>query len=271
GKKKLFYRKCKNRTQTETHPHYELLEYLCDIPHVIDGFQRLLDLKKFVKSHYENYDLKKVEKDRHSNDPPPAAGMDHVYLPLSGKTVRGLSWGMDWHKVARLEQIEGDETHLKKTGEILDFEVRIHFGFNQWSGSGLEYIAYSSPKASFLKVVREDITGRYGEPEKVVDFQGLARLLNENNSVFKDEKVLSVFLNEPDSHRFNRFVEINPQLTFRSALKWEAENTVILLFKKPANSTGERNGINHPYVLQFQPLTLFEFFEDCFAQLLIKV
>jgi hypothetical protein len=269
--KVLFYRKYKNRDHTQNHTKYELIEFLCNVPHVLKGFPRLRDLKKFVKSHYDNknYELKKLRKDAGIVKKPLVEEVEHVYIKLEGKAVRDLSWGMSWNKVARIEQIEGIEAHLKKTENVLGFEVNIHFGFNEWANSGLEYIAYSSPKASFLNAVQEDLTKKYGEGEKIVDFQGLSRMLKKG--AFKNDKMLTLFLKKPDSRRFNQFIETNTQLTFRSALKWETDFTVILLYHKLPNSPGERNGINHPYVVEFLPKTLFEFFEESFAQLFIHV
>ena len=270
-KKVLFYRKTANRGGTLTHPKYELIEFPCNVPHIIKGFSHMRDLKKFVKSHYEhtNYELKKLRKDTKIVKKPLVEEVDHVYIKLEGKAVRDLSWGMSWQKVARTEQIEGDEAHLKKTENVLGFEVHIHFGFNEWASSGLEYIAYSSPRASFLDAVQKDLTGKYGEGEKVVDFQGLDRMLKKGE--FKNEKMLTLFLKKPGSRRFNHFINANTHLTFRSALKWETDHTVILLYHKLPNSPGERYGIDSPYVVKFLPTKLFEFFEESFAQLFIHV
>ncbi|MCP4154936.1 MAG: hypothetical protein GY757_44850 [bacterium] len=266
--KTLFFHVNKAR-EAEDPNKFQLIEFSCDQPLLIEEFRRLRDLKKYVNHHYENYELKKLRRDRVIIKKPLIDTAERVYLMLEGKTIRKLSWGISWHKVVRIEQIEGDEAHLKRDEKVFGLDTQIFFGFNDWANCGLEYISYSSDDMTFLSKMQDDFTKKNGAPEKIVDFRGLDRLLKKG--LLRDEKMLSIFLIKPNSHRFNRFIKSNTQLTFRSALKWESDNTIILLYKKLEGSPGERNRINKTHVVEFLPKKLYDFYEESFAQLLIQV
>lgn len=267
--KVLYYRRSKNHQHTINYSHYELVEFVCNKPRVLAGFNRMLELKKFVRKNHDDCRLKRLSKHHNGHDGPLLEEVDHVYLPLKGEAIRDLEWGMSWKKVARMEQLEGDEAHLKKVEELLGHDIQIYFGFNEWSNSGLEYITFSSPEKDFYRAMKEELTESYGQPGITVDFRGLNRLLKDR--MLRDEEMLSHFIQDPDSHRFNEFIRNDSALCFRSARYWELEDTVIQCYKKHDNCPGQRNSINNPYIFEFLPTALFDFFEESFAQLYMHV
>ncbi len=266
--KTLYYRLNKDRDHHADHK-YQLLEFHCDIPKILGEFRRMRDLKKYAATRFSGCELNKIRRKGVTVKKPLIETTENVYLLLDGKAIRKLSWGMSWKKVTRLEQIEGDEAHLKKNETISGCDAQLYFGFNDWANSGLEYITYSSLNPSFLGNMQSELTKKYGKSETIVDFRGLDRMLKKGE--FKNERLLSLFLNNPNSPFFNRMIKNNKRLTFRSARKWETENTIILAYKKLPVCPGERNAINFPHVVEFLPRKLFEFFEEAFAQLFIHV
>ncbi|MCP4221630.1 MAG: hypothetical protein GY765_43800 [bacterium] len=267
-RKILFYYENKSDTNVLPDDKIQLLEYPSDIPHLIRTFPRVRDLKKFVKAHYENYELKRLRKNRLLIKKPLSQTTEHVYLLLEGESIRKLSWGINWQKAARIEQIEGDEQHLQKNESLLGFPISIQFGFNRWANCGLEYIAYSSENPDFFSAMQKELTQKYGKYQKIVDFRNLITLLKKGG--FKNERLLTLFFKKPDSPRFSRFIKTDTHLTYRSSLMWRNDNTVILLYKKLESSQGERNKRNHGVVVEFLPVKLYEFFEESFSQLFVQ-
>jgi hypothetical protein len=244
---------------------YLLVEQMNGCYHQVGTFQNLRELKKFLKNSFPSFQLKSLPKNWKDITTQRHLEKDHVYLPLEGDTLRGLAWGMSRKKVTRIEQIEGGEHLLIKQEPLFGFDVTILFGFDDWAHSGLEYIAYSSKDPKFLTVVMEELNETYGSPERVVDYQNLDRLMQEG--VITDGSALIRYVKNPESPAFNKFVGGISGLTFRSALKWNKDSTSCLMYTRSAGCPGERNKHNHPYVVEFWPSSLFDFYQEQFAEL----
>jgi hypothetical protein len=264
-KRIFYYRINKGGHSFRDKNKYQLLEMACDFPRVLGGFAGLRDLKKFVKTHFPGADLKELPKDQLISDKTPSVEVDHVYLPLEGKAVRNLSWGMSRKKTARIEQIEGGEHLLIKNETMHGFAVTIQFGFDEWAKCGLEYIAYSSTEPAFLTAMEKEFNQSYGTAECVVDYQGLDRLLQENK--ITDEDMLIRYIKDPESHTFNHFVGTMPGLTFRSAQQWSKGQTACLIYTQCSDCQGERNRHNRRHVVEYWPNVLFDFYQKQFAAL----
>jgi len=264
GKKMFFYglNKESGRLSTEK---YLLVEQMNGFYHRLGAFPNLRELKKFLKNSFPSFHLKALPKNWKENTSQPHVELDHVYLPLEGDTLRGLAWGMSRKKVTRIEQIEGGEHLLIKQEPLFGFDVTIQFGFDDWAHSGLEYISYSSTDPEFLKAVMDELNETYGSSERVVDYQNLDRLMQEG--VITDESMLIRYVKDPESPAFNKFVGGISGLTFRSALKWNKDSTSCMMYSQRPECPGERNKHNYPYVVEFWPSTLFDFYQEQFVEL----
>jgi hypothetical protein len=264
-KRIFYYRIDTGRHRFRDKKKYQLLETACDFTRVLGGFARLRDLKKFVKTHYPASELKELPRGQLIGDNEPPVEVDHVYLPLEGKAVRKLSWGMSRKKAARIEQIEGGQHLLIKNETKHGFAVTIQLGFDEWANCGLEYIAYSSTEPAFLTAMEKELNQSYGTAECVVDYHGLDRLLQENK--ITDEDMLIRYIKDPESHTFNHFVGTLPGLTFRSAQQWSKDRTACLIYTQCSDCRGERNRHNRPHVVEYRPNVLFDFYQKQFAAL----
>lgn len=264
GKKIFYYRHNKDWDTSAKENRYQLLELPCNIPRVIVGFPRLRDLKRFIKTRFPGAELKEYPEEERKQGESSPLEVDHIYMPLDGEAIRGLTWGMSRKKVARKEQIDGGECVLIKEEFKNGFAIKIRVGFDEWAQCGLEYIAYSSQFPAFLNSMEQELTAKYGSSELVVDFHGLDRLLKEKK--ITDREMLRRFIKDPENHQFNPFIGLTAGLTFRSARKWNNRTTTILLYKQ-WEPYGERNRQNLPYVVEFWPLRLFEFYQERFAEL----
>jgi len=261
--KTLYYRINRGQAHIDRKDKYQLMGFPCNVPHVIMGFAKLRDLKKYAHEQFPDAVLQELSGTTPDKSPLPET--DHVYLPLKGDTVRGLSWGMSRKKVARIEQIDGGEHVMIKNGVMEGFDVTIQLGFDEWAHSGLEYIAFSSQAVGFHEALKKEMDDIYGESAVSVDFHGLDGLMQAGK--IKNPETLIHFVKDPQASQFNRFVKDITGLTFRSAIQWQNKVTTCLMYAKFNDAPGERNRHNHTYVIEFCPTVLFDLFLERFAEL----
>jgi hypothetical protein len=262
--KTFYYRLDKESRQGRGKNSYQLVHMIDDVPHVLGNFEEFPRLEKFVRGNFAAAQLAELPGEIAANKLS-SLDVDHIYLPLEGKAPRDLSWGMSRKKAARLEQVEGGGHILIKKESMFGFEVNIQLGFDEWAHCGLEYIAYSSSHKGFLENMEEELRQTRGVPEQVVDYHGLDRQLQADE--IKNEEILIRYIKDPGANEFNQFVNNIRGLAFRCAWKWCMDSTACLMYTKRPDSPGMRNRNNLPYVVEYWPAMLFEFYQERFAEL----